>query len=130
VITIFSERDRYVLKLLAFLSAREDDDYITVGEVSDAASIPRGYLGKIVSLLSKKGYLETVQGPHGGIKLGRPADEITVRNLLTDIESLQHDSSGDLCCVTDEFGNCFVSEWIDSFKNDVLDDTTIAELQA
>ena len=41
---------------------------------------------KVVSLLTRLGYLDARRGPGGGIALARPAEEINVANVVRDME--------------------------------------------
>ena len=41
---------------------------------------------KVVSLLTRMGYLDARRGPGGGIALARPAEEIIIANVVRDME--------------------------------------------
>ncbi|MFB6345547.1 MAG: Rrf2 family transcriptional regulator [bacterium] len=127
---MLSERDRYILKLLLHMAVNEEtqDDFHTVDELAQSAEIPEAYLGKIVGFLGELGYLETRKGPKGGVRLRDNPDEILMKKLLNDIETLEHDTGGDGCCVPKNFQNCPVSYWIEEFKKHVLKKDTLEDL--
>ena len=58
----------------------------TTREISDRYGISSNHLMKVVYDLNVKGYLETVRGKNGGIRLGRPPEEINLGALIRDVE--------------------------------------------
>lgn len=55
---------------------------VRVDEVAQAHRISRAHVTKIVHELGQAGYLETVRGRGGGFRLGRPAGEIRVGEVV------------------------------------------------
>jgi len=53
-----------------------------VADIAKAHSISELFLFKLIKPLVENGLLETVRGRHGGIKLGRPANEITLLDTI------------------------------------------------
>lgn len=77
----------YGLRVLMFLALQADDRLITITEISEHFTIPRNHLVKIVQRLGQLGYIQTVRGKGGGMRLGRPAEEIGVGSVVRDLES-------------------------------------------
>jgi Rrf2 family nitric oxide-sensitive transcriptional repressor len=75
----------YSLRVLIYLGLKKDER-VTIREISEAYGISRNHLMKVVSLLTRMGYLDARRGPGGGIALARPADEIIVANVVRDME--------------------------------------------
>lgn len=75
----------YSLRVLIYLGLKEDGR-VTIREISEAYGISRNHLMKVVSLLTRMGYLDARRGPGGGIALAKPADEIIVANVVRDME--------------------------------------------
>ena len=75
----------YSLRVLIYLGLK-DDGRVTIREISEAYGISRNHLMKVVSLLTRMGYLDARRGPGGGIALARPADEIIIANVVRDME--------------------------------------------
>ena len=75
----------YSLRVLIYLGLK-DDGRVTIREISEAYGISRNHLMKVVSLLTRMGYLDARRGPGGGIALARPAEENNVANVVRDME--------------------------------------------
>ncbi len=67
---------RAVCELAAARSAR------TVEQLSAAQHIPNKYLESILGELRRGGLLRSQRGPDGGYRLGRPADEISIADVI------------------------------------------------
>jgi Rrf2 family nitric oxide-sensitive transcriptional repressor len=60
----------YALRVLIHV-AIADGKLITISDIAERFDISKQHLMKVVSDLSRKGYLETVRGRGGGIRLRR-----------------------------------------------------------
>jgi Rrf2 family nitric oxide-sensitive transcriptional repressor len=98
----------YSLRTLIY-SALAPDRLVTIQEISDAFGIPRNHLIKIVHALGKAGYLTTVRGRAGGIRLSRPAAKINVADVVRSMEPDFHmvecfDAEHNSCVITGPCG--------------------------
>ena len=75
----------YSLRVLIYLGLKEDGR-VTIKEISEAYGISRNHLMKVVSLLTRMGYVDARRGPGGGIALARLADEIVIADVVRDME--------------------------------------------
>ena len=75
----------YSLRVLIYLGLK-DNGRVTIREISEAYGISRNHLMKVVSLLTRMGYLDARRGPGGGIALARPAEDIIIANVVRDME--------------------------------------------
>jgi Rrf2 family nitric oxide-sensitive transcriptional repressor len=93
----------YSLRVLIYLGLQEDQ-LVTIRRISDAYGISRNHLMKVVSLLTRMGYLRAQRGPGGGIRLARSPDEINLADVIRDTEE-------DLVMVEcfDEEGSCVIT---------------------
>lgn len=75
----------YALRVLTYLGLRADE-WVTIRCISDAYGISRNHLMKVVSQLTRAGYLVAQRGPGGGIRLARPPREINLGDVIRDTE--------------------------------------------
>jgi Rrf2 family nitric oxide-sensitive transcriptional repressor len=64
----------------------EPERCITVNEIAERMNMSYEHLVKIVHRLSEFGYVETVRGRHGGVRLGKPATDISLGALVRQTE--------------------------------------------
>ncbi len=76
----------YAIRTLMHLAAR-DGDLSSIAEIARAYGISQNHLMKIVQDLSATGYVETVRGRNGGVRLGRPAAAINLGGLVRHTEA-------------------------------------------
>lgn len=58
----------YALRVLVHVGLR-DGDLVTISEIAECYSISKNHLTKVVHQLGRAGYLETVRGKYGGVRL-------------------------------------------------------------
>src|SRR6185312_2911579 len=67
----------YALRLLMLL-ALEPDGLHTIEEAARRYSISRNHLMKVAQTLTRAGFVESLRGRGGGLKLARPAETINL----------------------------------------------------
>ncbi|MEE8339701.1 MAG: Rrf2 family transcriptional regulator [Xanthomonadales bacterium] len=75
----------YSLRVLMYLGLQENSR-VTIREISESYDISRNHLMKVVSLLTRMGYLDARRGPGGGIALARLAEDICLADVIMDME--------------------------------------------
>jgi Rrf2 family protein len=70
----------YALRALSELAAA--DGPRTVEQLSDAQRLPNKYLESILGELRRTGLLRSQRGPEGGYRLARPADAISIADVI------------------------------------------------
>ena len=77
-LTLYSD---YSLRLLMYCAARPER-LVTIAEVAGAFGISRNHLMKAAYQLGSQGFLETVRGRGGGLKLARPPHKIGLGEIV------------------------------------------------
>ena len=72
-----TKQSSYAVRALMYCALNEPH-LSQVSAISDAYGISEAFLFKLIKPLVKNGLLATVRGRNGGIRLARPANEITV----------------------------------------------------
>lgn len=75
----------YALRLLLFV-AQHPDRLCTIAEVAQAHGISEAHLMKITSELARHGWLATVRGKGGGMRLAKPPAAIGLGAVVRSIE--------------------------------------------
>lgn len=96
---LFSTATGYALQTLAVLP--EDGSYYLARSMAKQLQLPGPYLAKILQNLVQAGILESVRGPKGGFRLARPAQAVTVGEV---VEALEGPCSLQGCVMG--FSNC------------------------
>jgi Rrf2 family nitric oxide-sensitive transcriptional repressor len=81
-LTVYTD---YSLRLLLY-AALKPDGLITIGEVADAYGISRNHLTKVVHQLGLAGYLATVRGKGGGLRLARSPEAVRIGDVVRHTE--------------------------------------------
>lgn len=76
----------YALRLLMHLAVNSAR-LVTIQEVSDRFSISRNHLMKLASALTHEGFVTSVRGRSGGLKLAKPPEQITVGAVVRCMEN-------------------------------------------
>ena len=77
----------YALRLLIFLASCEPSSRLaSTGDIAEVYDISANHLGKVTAKLSDLGYIETVRGRSGGIRLAKPPSEIGIGQVIRQTE--------------------------------------------
>jgi Rrf2 family nitric oxide-sensitive transcriptional repressor len=91
----------YSLRVVIYL-AHHQDRLATIAEIAAAYDIPHTHLMKVVHRLGQRGYIMTVRGKGGGMRLARAPDMINIGDLVRDTE----DNMDIAECFSSEKQNC------------------------
>ncbi|MBI42846.1 Rrf2 family transcriptional regulator [Marinobacter lutaoensis] len=121
----------YSLRVLIYLAV-QGDRLATIQEIADSYEISKNHLMKVVHQLNKRGYVETIRGKNGGMRLNRVPEEINVgilvRETEQDLDLLECFSSKDTCKITPVCGlKPMFAEALEGFLG-VLDRYTLADV--
>ncbi|MBU7574786.1 MAG: Rrf2 family transcriptional regulator [Hydrogenophaga sp.] len=121
----------YALRLLMYL-AQQPDRLCTIAEAAQAHGVSEAHLMKVTHHLGLLGWIETVRGKGGGMRLARDPHEIglgeVVRDMEPDFHLVECFSSGNTCVRT---GDCALTGVLHSALQDFLarlDGVTLADI--
>ena len=77
-----STRARYGLKALIDLGLHSANEAISLQSIAERQDISTSYLEQLMAMLKKAGLVKSSRGAYGGYQLGKPADEISVGEVL------------------------------------------------
>jgi len=75
----------YSLRVLVYLGAYPER-VCTISEIADAYQISENHLMKVVNKLSTAGYIDTIRGKGGGMRLSRAPKLINLGAVVRDME--------------------------------------------
>ena len=78
----------YAMRVLVY-TAINDDALVNISTIADTYGISKSHLMKVVTALVKAGFLESVRGKGGGLRLGRAAEEIRIGEVVRELEPCQ-----------------------------------------
>jgi Rrf2 family protein len=76
----------YAVRAVLYLAQLEPGERVSTAEVSREQKIPISFLAKIVAQLATAGVLRTTRGSHGGIWLARPAETLSLLEVVEAID--------------------------------------------
>ncbi len=76
----------YALQAVTYLALKSDRKAVASHDIAETRKIPARFLLKVLTKLVEINVLESVKGPKGGYKLARPADEITVLEIIEAVD--------------------------------------------
>jgi Rrf2 family nitric oxide-sensitive transcriptional repressor len=71
----------YALRVLIHLALHEER-ICSIGEISHAYAVSHNHLMKVANALAREGFVETIRGRAGGLRLARPAQDISVGEVV------------------------------------------------
>jgi len=95
---MLSNTCKYAIRALIYLGKfSENREKIGIKKIAGDLGIPTPFLGKILQNLVKQKILSSTKGPNGGFGLGKPAEEISLYEIVKTIDG------------EDFFMNCLIS---------------------
>lgn len=79
----------YALRVLMYLAVHEER-LVTISEMATAYDISKNHLMKIVNQLGQKGFIETVRGRGGGLRLGQSPARLALGEIVRQMEPHFH----------------------------------------
>ncbi|MDF1572191.1 MAG: Rrf2 family transcriptional regulator [Bacteroidales bacterium] len=94
---MLSNTCKYAIRAVVYISVyASPEKKAGIREISGKLEIPTPFLGKILQSLARNKLLISTKGPHGGFSLGRPAEDISLMDIVEIVDG------------TDIFDTCLV----------------------
>jgi len=81
-----STKGRYAVTAMLDLTLQGGDGPVTLAEISETQGISLSYLEQLFASLRSKQLVRGVRGPGGGYYLGRPAEEISIADIICAVD--------------------------------------------
>lgn len=127
-----TQYSNFALRTLQFAAVRAPA-IVTVDDVARAHGISKAHLVKVAAELARRGYLDSSRGRNGGMRLARPAEQITVGEIVrwteAPLELVECFNAETNTCPL--LGACHLSRGLRRALRaflSVLDDLTIADI--
>jgi Rrf2 family transcriptional regulator, cysteine metabolism repressor len=82
----FSAKTEYGVRLMVVLGRQEGGAPVSLKAIAQAESMPLPFLEHVVADLKRAGLVVATRGAHGGYRLGRPAGEIAMDEVVAALE--------------------------------------------
>ena len=79
-------KGRYAVTAMLDLALHHGQGPINLAEISSRQGISLSYLEQLFSKLRKQGLVDSARGPGGGYLLGRPADDISIAEVIRAVD--------------------------------------------
>lgn len=76
----------YSMRLLMYLG-EHPDRLCTIGEIAQVYQISQPHLMKVTNRLSRAGWIETIRGKNGGMRLAHKPSDISIGAVVRDTEN-------------------------------------------
>ncbi|MGI8750676.1 MAG: RrF2 family transcriptional regulator [Thermoleophilaceae bacterium] len=110
---MFSTKAEYGVRVMAHLAGRSvADGPASLASIAEAEGLPQAYLEHLAARLRRAGLIESRRGARGGYSLARPAQSITMAEVvralegqIAPIECITSGADGALTCVREGDGD-------------------------
>jgi Rrf2 family protein len=117
-----SVKGEYALQAIFDLATQPVGEPVKIADIATRQKIPQKFLELILASLKQGGFVESRRGAEGGYRLARPADQITIGEVLKFVEEGKKAKRVAPDAFTD------IWKRVDLAISGVLDRTTFAEL--
>jgi Rrf2 family protein len=86
---VLSNTAEYALRAVLYVAQHAREAPVRVGEIASALALPRNYLSKILRELTTNGVLVSTRGKHGGFRLRRSADRLSLHAIVNHFDRIE-----------------------------------------
>jgi len=129
-----SVKGEYALQALIDLAAQAPGEPVKIADIARRQGIPQKFLELILASLKQGGFVESRRGAEGGYLLARPAESLTVGDVLRFVEGarprLGNGGARARQRANSAPDNPFSEMWrqVERAVSEILDQTTLADI--
>jgi Rrf2 family protein len=121
-----SVKGEYALQAILDLASRRPGEPVKIADVASRQKIPQKFLELILAGLKQGGFVESRRGADGGYLLARPADSITVGEVVRFVEGAPTGRARSRRKGETPFSEMWLR--VDSAVSGILDKTSFADV--
>lgn len=134
---MLSNTCKYAIRAMIYLANYSNGGKkIGIKKITEDLNIPPPFLGKILQKLARENILCSIKGPHGGFALGRNADEISLYDIIVQVDGEEYFNHciirlESCSCFTEEISTCPIHKRFNSVRSDLIafyQNTTLADI--
>lgn len=113
-------KGRFAVTAMLDIALHDPEQYVTIAAIGERRHLSSAYLEQIFGKLRRAGLLEGIRGPTGGYRLSKPADQITVMQILDAVDASLEKSVCEKdrdCC--DGEGECITFDLWDRLNEEI-----------
>ena len=133
-----TKKTGYGLIAMTRLAGLAEGRLASAREIAEQFGVPQSLLMNVLKDLASAGYVESVRGAHGGYRLAKPAEEISLGGVITAVEGpvrlaecVRDETGDDEECTCQVMAACPIADPVHRVHrrlNDFLNKVTLAEL--
>lgn len=85
---MLSQTVEYALRAAVFLADQAPEPR-TTDQIARVTRVPHAYLSKVLQCLARAGLVTSQRGLHGGFVLAKPADRLTILEVVTAVDPIR-----------------------------------------
>jgi Rrf2 family transcriptional regulator, cysteine metabolism repressor len=109
---MFSTKAEYGVRVMAHLAGRDGADPVPLNTIAADEGLPLAYLEHLAARLRQAGLIASRRGAHGGYSLARPAQRISMAEVvealegeIAPIECISEGADGSVVCSREAHGD-------------------------
>ena len=86
---MISPTSEYALRAIVAIAKTGGREAVTTQWIAATTKVPAGYLPKVLQMLGRAGLVDSRRGLGGGFRLARPADQLTVLEIVNAVDPIK-----------------------------------------
>ena len=127
---MLTQTAKYAIRALLHLAEQKGSGYCQTKDIAETIEVPANYLGKTLQKLAHARVLDSQKGLHGGFRIARAADKISLHEILVAIEAIPRDMNEESGHIGDGLPSAVFAKFaeLSAMYNQFLKGATLADL--